>query len=106
MVRHAIDAWAKDEEAEREPMTDESMMETLRTIQADLAALRTTQAADLADLKSKFAALPDLHFLQAAAMRQMRETTEWRDYRRRTETQLDEIYKAMATDTEIKRLRD
>ena len=75
-------------------MPDDATMEILRTIQADLA-----------DLKSKFAALPDLHFLQAAAVRQLREATEARDFRRSAEIKLNEIYGSMATSSEIDKLR-
>jgi len=77
------------------------MEEILRSIQSQLADL----TSKVADLDRKFDALPDLHFLQAAAVRQIREATEARDYRRRTEMQLDEIYKSMATSPEIEKLR-
>ena len=60
----------------------------------------------LSDLERKMNTWPDLHFLQAAAQRQIGEAREARDHRRHIEIKLDEIYGSMATSSEIAKLRD
>ena len=57
-------------------------------------------------LERKINAWPDLHFLQAAAQRQIGEARDARDHRRLVEIKLDEIYGSMATSSEIGKLRE
>jgi hypothetical protein len=100
-------------------VTDNVVVEMLGAMQADLAALRADQAAlrtemqtdmhalraDAEALKGKIDTWPDLHFLQAAAQKQVAEAREAAEFRRYVEIKLDEIYGSMATSSEIKKLR-
>ncbi len=89
-----------------------AMQADLAALRADQAALRTEMQADMhalrADaeaLKGKIDTWPDLHFLQAAAQKQVAEAREAAEFRRYVEIKLDEIYGSMATSSEIKKLR-
>jgi hypothetical protein len=72
---------------------------------AILEAIKGLKGA-IAALEGKINAWPDLHFLQAAAQRQVSEAREGRDHRQRVEIKLDEIYTSMATSSEIAKLRE
>lgn len=92
-------------------MTDNAVLELLKAIQAELAPMRarldglpplqaqlTEMRADMHALrldmdatKGKIDAWPDLHFLQAAAQRQLAEATEAREHRRDVEIKLTEL---------------
>jgi len=83
-------------------MTQEDLEQINAIMQAALAPLQ----ADVAALKVKINEWPDMHFLHAAAQRQIAEARDAREYRQRTEIKLDEIYTSMATSSEIARLRE
>jgi len=80
----------------------EGLKGTVQGLDSRIAALEGRTAS----LESKINAWPDLHFLQAAAQRQIGEAREARDHRRNVEIKLDEIYGSMATSSEIGKLRD
>ena len=73
----------------------------LDRIDGNLAALRS----DIDAVNGKFDSWPDLHFLQAAAQQQIRDANEARERSRYVEIKLGEIYGAMATSSEIEKLR-
>jgi regulator of replication initiation timing len=72
------------------------------TTRAEIQALRT----DVDTVRGKIDAGPDMHFLQAAAQRQISEAREAREHRRYIEIKLNEIYGSMATSAEIGKLRE
>ena len=62
--------------------------------------------AVVADLDGRIKAWPDMHYLGAAARAQLTQTREIKTQLAETRVRIDEIYQAMATDPEIKSLRD
>jgi predicted translin family RNA/ssDNA-binding protein len=90
-------------------MTDHDLEQIRELIRSELADTRgdiKELRTDLNGLKAKVDSWPDLHFLQAAAQRQQREVNEAREHRRYIEIKLGEIYGAMATSSEITKLRE
>jgi hypothetical protein len=86
--------------AELAPMREQ--LDRLPAIETRLAAFDERTAA----VERKIESWPDVHFLQAAALRQIEETRALRDSQRHIETKLDEIYGSMVTSPEITRLRE
>lgn len=60
----------------------------------------------VADLDGRIRAWPDMHYLGAAAKAQLAHSREIKADLAETRVRIDEIYQAMATDPEIKSLRD
>jgi len=60
----------------------------------------------VAELDSRIRAWPDMHYLVAAAKAQLTQTREIKTDIADTKVKIDEIYQAMATDPEIKSLRE
>ena len=60
----------------------------------------------VADLDSRIKAWPDMHYFGAAARAQLAQTREIKTDLAETRVRIDEIYQAMATDPEIKSLRE
>ena len=76
-------------------MTDETVLEILRAVQADLSFIK----ADLAEKEGM------LIFLQTAAVQQFHDETGTREERQHFEILLSKIYHTMVTDPEIVELR-
>jgi hypothetical protein len=84
---------------------------TLELLKAELAPLREALPlilARMASLESYVVGLQnvDFGFLQAAARRAIDDRKEAREFQRRVDIKLDEIYTSMATSPEIKKLRE
>ena len=62
--------------------------------------------AVVADLDSRIKAWPDMHYPGAAARAQLAQTREIKTDLAETRVRIDEICQAMATDPEIKSLRE
>jgi len=60
----------------------------------------------VADLDGRIKAWPDMHYLGAAARAQLTQTREIKTDLAETRVRIDEIFQAMATDSEIKSLRE
>jgi hypothetical protein len=60
----------------------------------------------VAELDSRIRGWPDMHYLVAAAKAQLTQTREIKTDIADTKVKIDEIYQAMATDPEIKSLRE
>jgi hypothetical protein len=60
----------------------------------------------VADLDGRIKSWPDMHYLGAAVKAQLAQTREMKTDVADVKVRLDEIYQAMATDPEIKNLRD
>jgi len=74
----------------------------LQGIEARIAALDTK----IGSLEDTISSWPDLNFLQASVQQLLSEAKDAREFRRRTDIKLDEIYGSMATDAEITKLRE
>ena len=60
----------------------------------------------VADLEGRIKLWPDMHYLAAAAKAQLTQTRELKADLAEARVRVDEIYQAMATDPEIKSLRE
>lgn len=60
----------------------------------------------VADLEGRVKLWPDMHYLTAAAKAQLTQTRELKADLAEARVRIDEIYQAMATDPEIKSLRE
>jgi hypothetical protein len=78
------------------------MTETEQRILEAIENLKSSMQA----IERRLDSWPDLNFLQAASEQQLEEGKYARDFRRRVEIKLDEIYGSMATSSEIGKLRE
>lgn len=81
----------------------------LEKMDARLSKVEATSASTLeqvSDLTSRMAALPDMHYLAAAAKAQLVRLREVMENVAQIKVRMDEIYGAMATDSEIQNLRN
>ena len=94
------------EQVERRMTNLDNRMSSLDIRMSNLDIRMSNIETVVADLEGRIKLWPDMHYLAAAAKAQLTQTRELKADLAEARVRIDEIYQAMATDQEIKSLRE